>query len=64
MYVLKAMEKKTFRTWRNQRLLKMKEQNEATINEAEAITIFAASVQSEDDIVDLETDSKPRTVFF
>jgi hypothetical protein len=50
-----------FRTWRKERIQKLKEQDEAEIM-AEPAPIFSAIVQSGVTIVALETDSKPRTV--
>jgi hypothetical protein len=44
MYVLHPMEKKLFRPWRNERLLKLKEQKEAIKKETEAATIITAFV--------------------
>jgi hypothetical protein len=58
------MEKKLFRSWRKERLLKMKEQKEASKREAEHDIIFSTPVQSEDGDVALKTSSKPRTVSF
>jgi hypothetical protein len=62
VYVLQPMEKKLFRSWRKERLLKMKEQNEAQRKEAESATNFSTPVQSKNGVVVLETNSKPRTV--
>jgi hypothetical protein len=56
------MKKKLFRSWRKERLLKMKEQKEAQRKEAESATNFSTPVQSKDGVVALETKSKPRTV--
>jgi hypothetical protein len=50
-----------FRTWRKERIQKLKEQDEAEIM-AEPAPIFSAIVQSGVTIVALETDSKPWTV--
>jgi hypothetical protein len=61
VYVLKPIEKKMFRTWRKERIQKLKEQDEEEIM-AESAPIFSAIVQSGVTIVALETDSKPRTV--
>jgi hypothetical protein len=44
MYVLHPMENKLFRSWRNERLLKLKEQKEAIKKETEAATIITAFV--------------------
>jgi hypothetical protein len=64
VYVLHPMEKKLFRSWRKERLLKMKEQKEASKREAEHDIIFSTPVQSEDGDVALKTSSKLRTVSF
>jgi hypothetical protein len=53
------MEKKPFRTWRIDRLQKMREQKEVK-NEDAAVALSMSSANS----VALETDSKPRTVSF
>ena len=46
-YVLMAMEKNVFKTWRKERLQKMKEQEE-TKKEAKATEFFSTHVQYED----------------
>jgi hypothetical protein len=62
MYVLHPMEKKLFRSWRNERLLKLKKQKEAMKKETEAATIITAFVQPRDDVAVLKAGLKPRTV--
>ena len=59
-YVLKPLEKKIFRTWRNDRLIKTREQKEAKKKEAAAAAKFSASLKSDDSIDSLESDWKPR----
>ena len=62
-YVLVAMEKKSFKTWRKERQHKIEEQGEAK-KEDKAANIFSAHIQSADHVVPIKTDSKPRTVSF
>lgn len=61
-YVLMAMEKKLFKTWRKKRLQKMKEQEKAKEKEAGVSEILVAPEQSIEEYAVEETDSKPRTV--
>jgi hypothetical protein len=61
-YVLRPMDKKLFKSWRKDRLRKIKEPEEARKKEAEVVVISSAPVQSTNDTVLLGTDSKPRTV--
>ena len=59
-YVLMAMEKKPFKTWKKDRLLKMKEQEEAK-KEDKATGLFSAHVMQAAEDVAEETNLKPRT---
>ena len=59
--VLVAMEKKLFKTWRKERLQKIKEQQKAQ-KEAKVSKIYSVHIQSAVEIVATETNSKPRMV--
>ncbi|XBJ16029.1 hypothetical protein VPH35_007759 [Triticum aestivum] len=60
-YVLMAMENKLFRTWRKERLQKMKEKQEPKT--VRTVTEFSSvHIQPAEKVVAEETDLKPRTV--
>jgi hypothetical protein len=61
-YNLLSMDIKLYRTWRDDRLQKKKDEEDAKKKEVEAEAILTRPTQSRDDVAALETDSKPRTV--